>query len=77
MCSAPELTMDLCTECHDAIDRGFDLDLRERLRWICVEKVAESADAPATWLDYWRLEGWSAKDALLTMLRQLAEREAA
>src|ERR1035437_7007451 len=41
LASSPQLTMDLCSIHHDAIDRGFDLDLREQLRWLCVEQVAE------------------------------------
>jgi hypothetical protein len=69
--------MDLCTICHDAIDRGFDLDLRERLRWIVVEKVAEVTDVSRSKLEEWRGGGYSAKEALLTLLRWTEEREAA
>jgi hypothetical protein len=76
MASSPELTMDLCSIHHDAIDRGFDLDLREQLRWIAVAKVAELVDIAMYLFAGWR-EDRSAKEALLTLLRWTEEREAA
>jgi hypothetical protein len=53
--SAPELCAALCCVasweyvrfgCHERIDRGLDPELRERLRWIAVERLARAHRLP-------------------------------
>lgn len=50
-CSSPALTMGLCRDHHNAIDRGLDPDLRDRLRLVGLVRLCADEHAPLSLLN--------------------------
>jgi hypothetical protein len=38
----PELVALMCFDCHNAIDRGTDEELRDLLRWVALQRLADA-----------------------------------